>query len=213
MVFGFLKSQQRRMAELVATMNGVDPKSISPITEAAEWLEDLAPDDERHGKVPQKLLQGRYYLFSGNREHGTVIRVTPDEIQVRLPFEMKLRNGLRLPTSHLYRAMPVDGLLAMGEQRAQKIIRKVQEKAGETFREHQRMCNACFKIINPFKYPGHPNKGILGPPAFKLIDCVGCEAGQLKDAAAAKAEAEEEAKKIAEEKKRQAELRKKNRQA
>ncbi|MEL6177321.1 MAG: hypothetical protein AAFS10_00135 [Myxococcota bacterium] len=201
MVFGFFKSSHRRVAELVATMQGVDPKSLKPITEAAEWMEEMPEDDPRRAAVPSKLLKGRYYLFSNNREQGVVVRVTPKEVQVRLPFDIRLENGVRIPTSHLFRAMSNDGLIAMGDQRAQKVIRKVLEKAGETFREHQRMCNACYKIVNPVRYPGHPNTSILGPPAFKFIDCPGCEAGKLKAAALAEAAAQAEA--DAEEKARQ----------
>ena len=212
MVFSFLKSSHRRAAELVATMQGVDPKSIKPITEAAEWMEEMPEDDPRRAMVPSKLLKGRYYLFSNNREQGTVIRVTPKEVQVRLPFEIRLENGTRIPTSHLFRSLSNDGLVAMGDQRAQKVIRKVQEKAAEAFREHQRMCNACFKIVNPVRFPGHPNKGILGPPAFKFIDCPGCEAGQLKAEQAAKAAAEAEAAAEAQALQEQEDLRTRNRQ-
>jgi hypothetical protein len=184
------KPPQKKVAIMVAKMYGVDPGGMEFITEIAEWLDELKPDDPRRSKVPADILEGDFYLVSVNREHGYVFRITEFELEIRLPFTIQLYTGVEVPHSHLYRSLPVPAVLALGEQRAQKVIRNLVQDAVETFRSHQRLCANCFKAQPPPKFPGDPDVGILGLPAEKYVICKTCQA---KAEAEKRKEAEEAA--------------------
>lgn len=192
-LFDFLdvfKSPQKRVLKLLGTMYGVDTGGLAPITEAAEWLQDLPGDDPRHRAVPPALLEDEYFLVNRQREQGVVFRLYPEELQIRLPFPLVLTNGVEVPDSHLMRAVPVWALAAIQKQRAQKVVERLFKEATETFQEHHKVCRVCYKRIPPKNYPGHPNHGILGLPSERVVTCEEC---QEKAEAAAKA-AEEAAK-------------------
>lgn len=184
------KTPQKKVAIMVAKMYGVDPKGMELITEIAEWVDELKPDDPRRDKVPADILEGDFYLVSVNREHGYVFRVTETELEIRLPFKVLLNTDVEVPHSHMFRALPVKSLLALGEQRAQKVIRNLVQDATETFRSHQRMCASCYKPQPPPKYPGNPEVGILGLPAEQWIICKTCQAKAEAEKRKAAAEAE-----------------------
>ena len=170
------KSPQKKVAIMVAKMYGVDPKGMEMQTEVEEWMQDLPTDDARRAKIPEDILYGDFYLVSVNREQGYVFRITEDELEIRLPYKVMLNTGVEVPHSHMFRALPNRALLALGEQRAQKVIRNLVQDATETFRDHQRMCYDCFKLQPPPKYPGNPEVGILGPPAEQYVRCKPCTA-------------------------------------
>lgn len=194
-LFDFLdtfKPPQQRVLALLGTMYGVDVRGLTPITEAAEWLQEVPADDPRRRGVPPALLEGDYFLVNRQRDQGVVMRLTPDELEVRLPFPLHLTNGLELPDSHLLRAVPAWALAAIPKQRAQKVVERLFKQAAETFQEHHRVCRVCYKRIPPAGYPGHPSHGVLGPPAERVITCQECH-----DKAAAAEKAAEEAAKAA----------------
>lgn len=177
-MFDFFKSPQRKALKLVGTMYGVDASGMEPLTEAAEWVEDLSPDDPRIPHVPPPLLEGNYFLINRQRSSGVVFRITEEEVEVRLPFELQLSSGVSVPDSHLLRVLPVRALLALPSQRAQKVIGNAFQEATEVFQKHHRMCRVCFKRFAPPGYPGHPNEGVLGMPARRIITCESCLAAQ-----------------------------------
>lgn len=170
----WFKSDDRKVAELAATMNGVDPRGLTKMTEVSEWMAELKEDDIRRQRIPQELLEDQYYLFSNNREYGTVTRVTKDNLEVRLPFEVDLPTGIRVPYSHVFRRLPVRALAALDGQRAQKVIRNVNKDATKCYQQHIKLCEVCFNQQPPKRYPGNPEVGVLGPPADKFTICASC---------------------------------------
>jgi hypothetical protein len=196
-VFDFLdifKNQQKLAASIIGAMYGVDTRGIKPVTEAAEWLQELPPEDPRHGQVSPALLEGNYYLINRQRQMGAVFRVTPELVEVRLPFLLKLPTGVEVPDSHLYRSLPARALCALPRQRAQKVIENIFKEAGEVFQQHHKVCRGCFKRVPPERYPGHPNEGILGLPAVRVTVCAECQAVAAQKEEAAKLAAKEAAK-------------------
>jgi hypothetical protein len=174
-VFDFLMNDQKRAFKLLGTMYGVDTGGADPLTEAEEWMQDLPETDSRRSRVPLAFLEGGYFLVSTQRELGTVMRVTPEEVEVRCPYGAVLHTGVTIPDSHLLRAVPVRALLALPTQRAQKVIRNLVSDSQEVFQEHHRVCRVCYDRFAPPSYPGHPNKGILGPPAYRVFMCEPCQ--------------------------------------
>ncbi len=197
-LFDAFKSAPKRILSLVGTMYGVDVKGLEPITEASEWMQDLPADDPRRRGVPPMLLEGDYYLLNRQREQGVVFRVSPYDLEVRLPFTLVLQNTLELPDSHLMRAVPIWALAAIPKQRAQKIVERLFQEAIDTFQKHHRVCRVCYTRVPPPNYPGHPNEGILGMPAERVITCQEC-----LDKAAAAEKAAKDAAREARKKKRQ----------
>lgn len=191
-LFDFFLSDHKKAFKMLGTMYGVDTSGADTMTEAAEWLDELPEADNRRSRIPSAFLEGDYYLISSQRELGTVIRVTPEVVEIRCPYEAQLPTGVSLPDSHLLRALPIRALLALKPQRAQKVIRNLVSDSQETFQDHHRVCRICYERFPPKKYPGHPNKGILGPPAYRVFTCEPCKRKkEVKLAAeAAKAAAE-----------------------
>lgn len=183
----WFKNDQRKVADLVATQNGVDPKGIQKMSEVGEWLQDVKEDDPRRQKIPPEMLEADYFLFSNNREFGTIVRVTPENVEIRLPYELLLPSGVKVPHSHVFRRLPVRALAALDGQRAQKVLRNVGKDATRTFQEHQKLCSSCFSQVAPKRYPGNPEEGVLGPPADKFTICGTCKA---KEEVAARVAAE-----------------------
>ncbi len=175
-MFGWFKSPRQKAVDLVWGMHGVSTKGMEPMSEAQEWLDELDPKDPRRQKVPESLLKADYFLISRPRSQGFVFRITETHVEIRLPFELEVTGGVRTPNSHLLRALPIRALLALGDQRAQKVLQNLSEDARQTFQDHHRTCRICFKRFAPKKYPGHPSQGILGPPASRFITCPSCEA-------------------------------------
>jgi len=173
-LFDFMLSAQRKSFKLLGTMYGVDTSGAAPLTEAAEWMQDLPEADSRRSRVPGAFLEGDYYLINTQRQFGTVIRVTPEEVEVRCPYDAALPGNVSIPDSHLLRSVPIRALLALPTQRAQKVIRNLVADSQEIFQEHHRVCRVCFERFAPLRYPGHPNKGILGPPAYRVFTCEPC---------------------------------------
>jgi hypothetical protein len=199
-LFDFFLSDHKKAFKMLGTMYGVDTSGAEPLTEAAEWLEELPETDTRRQRIPGVFLDGDYFLISSQRELGTVIRVTPDDVEVRCTYEAKLPTGVTIPDSHLLRSLPIRALLALKKQRAQKVIRNLVSDSQDTYQEHHRVCRVCYERFPPKKYPGHPNKGILGPPAYRVFTCEPCKRKkEMKEAEeAAKNAAEKAAKKKAE---------------
>jgi len=177
-MFGLFKSKEEKVLGLVGGMFGASTRGIEKTSEASEWLEELDPKDPRRKRVPKGMLKARYYLISITRDRGFVFRVNESVVEVRLPFDLVLPGGVKVPESHLFKSLPVSALSALGEQRAQKVLKNLTDDAAKTFQAHHRSCRVCFKRIAPRRYPGHPNEGILGPPAHKFITCDACAAGQ-----------------------------------
>lgn len=175
-MFGWFKSPQQKSLDLIGGMFGVSTRGMEMTTEASEWLEELKPEDPRHKRVPKSLQGERYFLISRPREQGFIFRVNELHSEVRLPFDLVLPGGVRVPDSHLFRALPSRALVALGDQRAQKVLKNLTDDARKTYQEHHRTCRVCFKRIPPKRYPGHPSEGVLGPPATKFITCDSCAA-------------------------------------
>lgn len=208
-MFDRFLSPQKRIAKMVAPLTQGDPSNLNLQSEAAEWVEELPEDDPRRQRVPRKLLTGEYYLFTGLREtSGQVVRVTPHHLEVRLAMWLKLRSGVTIRTSHLYRRIKLDHLVVLPKPRAQKVIQKALELAGEVWRKHHKMCEVTNELIPPKSYPGHPNKGILGPPRERTTISDKAKAAMAEQKAAEAAKAAEEAQAAWE--KEQEELRKRN---
>lgn len=194
-LFDFFLSDQKKVYKMLGTMYGVDTSGAEPLTEAAEWLEELPSADNRRSRVPSAFLEGEYFLISSQRELGTVIRVTPEEVEVRCPYEATLPTGVSIPDSHLMRSLPIRALLALKKQRSQKVIRNLVSDSQELFQDHHRVCRVCYDRFPPRRYPGHPNKGILGPPAYRVFTCEPCQRKkEMKEAEEAAKRAAEKAK-------------------
>ncbi len=187
-ILDFFKSTQKRVAALAATMSGVDPKGMTLMTEASEWMAELKEDDIRRQYIPQHLLEPTYYLFSNNREYGTVVRVDKEFLHIRLPYEIEVPPAIRVPHSHVFRKLPIRALAALDGQRAQKVIRNVLKDATRCYNEHVKLCEVCFNQVPPRRYPGDPEVKVLGPPADKFTICSTClKKNEAKKAAASAA--------------------------
>lgn len=177
-IFGWFRSPRQRALDLLGKMYGVATAGMTPMTEAQEWVEELNPRDPRRKRVPKALLDGDYHLISRNRGQGVVFRVDDDHVEVRLPFDLVTPDGLRLPNSHLLRRLPIRALLALGDQRAQKVIENIVKDAMDAFQTHHKTCKVCFERHPPVRYPGHPNEGVLGPPARRYFVCDKCHSSE-----------------------------------
>ncbi len=177
-LFDRFKSDQKKVLALVGGMYGVEVGDMEMLTEVGDWFLELDEHDPRKQRVPPELVQGTYYFIGVNREQGSVFHILKDELQIRCPMQMTLHTGVSVPASHLYKKIPHWALLAIGDQRAQKVIRNLVSETEETFRQHQKMCSVCYKLIDPIRFPGHSEEGILGPPHAKFKVCKTCQAKQ-----------------------------------
>ncbi len=185
-MFGWFKSPQQKALDLLGQMYGVITKGMEPMSEASEWLEDLNERDPRRKRIPKGFLNDDYFVISRQRKTGVVFRVTETDVEVRVPFELQLPGNVKVPHSHLLRRLPIRALLALKQQRAQKVIENLVEDAQEIFQTHHKTCKVCFERFAPTRYPGHPNEGVLGPPARKFFICESCiaKAAHKEDAQA-----------------------------
>ena len=174
-LFDFLKSDQKKVLALVGGMYGVETGDMEMLSEIGDWFLELEEKDPRRKRVPPDLINADYYFIGVNREQGSVFHVTQEGLQIRCPMSLVLNTGVSVPASHLYQKLPHWAILAVGDQRAQKVIRNLVSETSDTYRTHQKMCSMCYTLINPARYPGHSEVGILGPPHAKFQICKPCQ--------------------------------------